>query len=73
MRHSVLYQQNRVQNCDVVKAMKTAPEIRLRLDEYEEFRPEEAKRIADKIEWHYTPEHGSWLNMAELELSALQR
>lgn len=40
---------------------------------YEEFAPEEARRIADKIEWHYTPEHGSWLNMAELELSALGR
>jgi hypothetical protein len=36
---------------------------------YEEFKPEEAKRIADKIEWHYIPEHGSWLNMAELEIS----
>ncbi len=40
---------------------------------YEAFPPQEAKRIADKLEWHYTPEHGSWLNMAELELSALGR
>lgn len=40
---------------------------------YEVFAPQEAKRIADKLEWHYTPEHGSWLNMAELELSALSR
>ena len=40
---------------------------------YEEFTAAEARRIADKIEWHYTPEHGSWLNMAELELSAMQR
>jgi hypothetical protein len=40
---------------------------------YEAFAPEEARRIADKLEWHYTPEHGSWLNMAELELSALGR
>jgi transposase len=40
---------------------------------YEVFEPAEAKRIADKLEWHYTPEHGSWLNMAELELSALGR
>lgn len=38
---------------------------------YEQFAPEEAKRISDRIEWHYTPEHGSWLNMAEIELSAL--
>ena len=40
---------------------------------YEAFQPEEARRMAAKIEWHYTPEHGSWLNMAELELSAMQR
>src|SRR5207248_11182063 len=40
---------------------------------YEVFEPGEARRIADKLEWHYTPEHGSWLNMAELELSALGR
>jgi len=40
---------------------------------YDEFTAQEARRIAEKIEWHYTPEHGSWLNMAELELSAMQR
>ena len=40
---------------------------------YEAFKPEEAKRIADKLEIHYTPKHGSWLNMAELELSHLSR
>ena len=39
---------------------------------YERYPPQEAKRIADKLEWHYTPEHGSWLNMAEIEFSALQ-
>ena len=38
---------------------------------YESFSPQEAKRISERIEWHYTPEHGSWLNMAEIELSAL--
>lgn len=38
---------------------------------YERFAPEEARRIARKIEWHYTPEHGSWLNIAECELAAL--
>jgi len=38
---------------------------------YERFEPAEARRIVDKIEWHYTPEHGSWLNMAECELSVL--
>jgi len=40
---------------------------------YERFEPEEARRIASKIEWHYTPEHGSWLNIAEIELSVLSR
>ena len=37
---------------------------------YEAFPPAEAKRLADKLEIHYTPKHGSWLNMAEIELSA---
>ena len=40
---------------------------------YEAFPPEEAKRIADRLEIHYTPKHGSWLNMAEIELSVLHR
>jgi hypothetical protein len=40
---------------------------------YEAFPPEQARRIAQKLEWHYTPKHGSWLNMAEIELSALSR
>ena len=40
---------------------------------YVAFPPAEAKRIADKLEIHYTPKHGSWLNMAEIELSVLQR
>jgi hypothetical protein len=38
---------------------------------YERFEPAEARRIAAKLEWHYTPEHGSWLNIAECELSVL--
>jgi hypothetical protein len=40
---------------------------------YEAFEPEEAHRLAARFEWHYTPEHGSWLNIAECELSVLQR
>jgi hypothetical protein len=40
---------------------------------YEAFAPAEARRIRDKLEIHYTPKHGSWLNMAEIELSVLQR
>ena len=38
---------------------------------YETFPPAEAKRLADKLELHYTPKHGSWLNMAEIELGVL--
>jgi hypothetical protein len=40
---------------------------------YEAFDPSEAKRIADKLDIHYTPKQGSWLNMAEIELSHLSR
>ena len=40
---------------------------------YEAFEPAEARRLAKKLEFHYTPKHGSWLNMAEIELSILQR
>ena len=40
---------------------------------YKAFEPVEAKRILDKLEFHYTPKHGSWLNMAEIELSVLAR
>ena len=40
---------------------------------YEAFAPDEAKRLAAKLEIHYTPKHGSWLNMAEIELSAFER
>jgi hypothetical protein len=38
---------------------------------YEAFEPQEAKRIWDKFEFIYTPKHGSWLNMAEIELNVL--
>ena len=40
---------------------------------YEAFPPEQARRIADRLEIHHTPKHGSWLNMAEIELSVLAR
>jgi hypothetical protein len=40
---------------------------------YQAFEPHEAQRLAQRIEWHYTPRHGSWLNMAEIELSVLAR
>lgn len=40
---------------------------------YEVFEPAEARRILSKLEFHYTPTHGSWLNIAEIELSVLSR
>ena len=40
---------------------------------YEAFDPAEARRLAQRFEWHHTPVHGSWLEMAEIELSVLAR
>ena len=40
---------------------------------YKAFPPEEARRISARLEIHYTPKHGSWLNMAEIEISAMTR
>ncbi len=40
---------------------------------YEAFEPHEARRILRKLEFHYTPKHGSWLNMAEIEIAILSR
>jgi transposase len=40
---------------------------------YRAFEPAEAWRVCERLEWHYTPKHGSWLNVAECELSVLAR
>jgi len=40
---------------------------------YEAFEPTEARRLAERFEWHHTPKHGSWLDVAEMELSVLAR
>lgn len=40
---------------------------------YDAFEPTEAKRVCDRLEMHHTPKHGSWLNIAECELSVLSR
>lgn len=59
----------------------TAITVRLILDNlnthsiaslYDAFPPEEARRLAERLEIHYTPKHGRWLNMAEIELSVLK-
>jgi hypothetical protein len=65
--------------CDVLHAQ--AEKIVLVMDQlnthniaslYEAFEPAEARRLAEKLEIHHTPKHGSWLNMAEIELSVLK-
>ena len=62
------------------EAYPTADRIRVVLDNlnthrpaslYETFAPAEARRLLKRLEFHYTPKHGSWLNMAEIELSVL--
>lgn len=40
---------------------------------YEVFEPSEARRLLDRLQFNYTPKHGSWLNMAEIELNVLSR
>lgn len=40
---------------------------------YKVFKPEEARRLAEQFEWHYTPKHGSWLDMAETETGIMSR
>ena len=40
---------------------------------YKAFKPEEARRLAERFEWHYTPKHGGWLDMAEIEIGIMSR
>jgi hypothetical protein len=66
---------------ELAESYHSAEKIRLVMDNlnthctgslYDTFEPEEAKRIADRFEFIFTPKHGSWLNMAEIELNVLQ-
>ena len=66
----------------VDQAYPDIPVVRLVLDNlnthrkaslYQTFPAEEARRIAQRLEFHYTPKHGSWLNMAEIEFSVISR
>ena len=66
----------------VDEAYPEAEKIRVVLDNlnihkpaslYEAFKPKEARRIRQRLEFHYTPKHGSWLNMAEIEFSVFSR
>ena len=56
-----------------IRAVSDSPDTHVFGALYEAFSPEEARRIATRPEFHYTPEHGGWLNMAEMEFSALAR
>lgn len=58
---------------DKIRVIQDQLNTHVKTSLYKAFEPEEAKRIADKLEFHYTPKHGSWLNMAEIELSVLNR
>ncbi len=58
---------------DKIRVIQDQLNTHVKASLYKAFEPEEAKRIADKLEFHYTPKHGSWLNMAEIELSVLNR
>ena len=87
-RHVAITQQRTMQDFAhrmrwlVDEAYPGVPVIRLVLDNlnthrtaslYETFPAPEARRIAKRLEFHYTPKHGSWLNMAEMEFSVLAR
>jgi DDE superfamily endonuclease len=63
----------RYQNVDKIVLIMDNLNTHYKASLYEKFEPAEAKRIADKLEIHYTPKHGSWLNIAEIELSILSR
>lgn len=81
----ITLQRTRMEWADFVKAMleqryPNAVKVRLVMDNlnthsiaslYQRFEPEEANRLAQRLELHYTPKHGSWLNIAEIEFSAL--
>jgi hypothetical protein len=58
---------------EVIVLVQDSPNTHSPASLYEAFAPAEAKRIADRFEFHYAPKHGSWLNMAEIELSILGR
>ena len=58
-------------DADKIKVIQDNLNTHVKASLYKAFKPEEAKRILDKLEFLNTPKHGSWLNMAEIELSAL--
>jgi DDE superfamily endonuclease len=63
----------RYPQADVIRVVLDNLNIHKVASLYETFPPAEAHRLRQKLEFHYTPKHGSWLNMAEIELSVLAR
>lgn len=60
-------------DADVIRVVQDNLNTHTPASLYEAFEPTEAKRILDRLEFHYTPKHGSWLNMAEIEIGILSR
>lgn len=58
-------------NAEIIKVILDNLNIHNPAALYEAYKPEEARRILKKLEFHYTPKHGSWLNMVEVEISVL--
>jgi len=63
----------RYPNAEKIRVIQDNLNTHVKASLYKAFEAKEAKRILDKLEFHYTPKHGSWLNMAEIELSVLNR
>ena len=63
----------RYPHADVIRVVLDNPNTHKPGSLYETFPPAEAHRLRQKLEFHYTPQHGSWLNMAEIELSVFAR
>ena len=60
-------------NAEKIRVIQDNLNTHVKASLYKAFEPKEAKRILAQLEFHYTPKHGSWLNMAEIELSVLNR
>ena len=77
-KHDFAYQmqwlvEERYPNAEVIRVVLDQLNTHRPASLYDTFPPAEARRIRKRLEFHYTPKHGSWLNMAEIELSVLRR
>jgi hypothetical protein len=77
-KHDFAYQmqwlvEERYPNAEVIRVVLDQLNTHRPASLYDTFPPAEARRIRKRLEFHYTPKHGSWLNMAEIELSVLHR